>query len=100
MRIGYFADGPWAHEAFHKIIEDESLQICFVMVRYDKQDPVLVELAKKNNIPVEMHPNINSQEFMDKVKTYDVDIFVSMSFNQIFRTVMPVNFRFIGEEIF
>ena len=88
MKIGYFADGPWAHEAFYKIMEDESLQIKFVMVRYDKQDPVLVDLAKKNNIPLEMHPNINSQEFMKRVKQYDVDIFVSMSFNQIFKTEM------------
>lgn len=88
MKIGYFADGPWAHKAFHKIMEDESLQISFIVVRYDNQDPILVELAKKNNIPLEMHPNINSQEFMDRMKKYDVDLFVSMSFNQIFRTAM------------
>ncbi len=85
MRIGYFADGPWAHRAFEKIIKDESIQIVFMTVRYDKRDNVLLSLAEQNNIPVELSDNINSQAFMDTVKMYKADLFVSMSFNQIFR---------------
>lgn len=88
MKIGYFADGPWAHKAFHKIISDDSIRIMFVMVRYDKQDPVLIELANENNIPVELCENINSKDFIEKVKLYHADLFVSMSFNQIFRKEM------------
>lgn len=88
MKIGYFGDGPWAHQAFNKIILDSSLEIAFVMVRYDKQDAVLIQLAEQNNIPVELSRNINSNEFMDRVKRYQVDIFVSMSFNQIFKEQM------------
>ena len=38
MRIGYFADGPWAHKAFEKLIKDESIKIVFMTVRYDKRD--------------------------------------------------------------
>ena len=30
------------------------------------------------------HPNINSDEFISKLRNYDCDLFVSMSFNQIF----------------
>ncbi len=85
MRIGYFADGPWAHRAFEKIVEDESIKIEFITVRYNSKDKVLLNLADKYNIPVEISPNVNSQEFLDAVKKYKADLFVSMSFDQIFR---------------
>ncbi|MDD6628167.1 MAG: methionyl-tRNA formyltransferase [Lachnospiraceae bacterium] len=88
MRIGYFGDGPWAHRAFKKIVSDSTLTIAFVMVRYDKQDAVLMQLARENNIPVELCENINSKEFIVKVQQYKVDLFVSMSFNQIFKKEM------------
>ena len=88
MKIGYFADGPWGHKAFEKIISDGSLQIVFLTVRYDKKDTVLMDLAREHNIPIELSRNINSIEFIDKMKTYDADLFVSMSFNQIFKSEM------------
>lgn len=88
MRIGYFGDGPWAHRAFKKIVSDSTFTIAFVMVRYDKQDAVLIQLARENNIPVEFCENINSKEFIAKVQQYKVDLFVSMSFNQIFKKEM------------
>lgn len=88
MKIGYFADGPWGHKAFDKIIEDDSLEIVFVTVRYDKRDEVLIKLAQENNIPVEMSENINSREFISRVEKYGADLFVSMSFNQIFKNEM------------
>lgn len=88
MRIGYFGDGSWAHRAFKKIVSDNTLTIAFVMVRYDKQDTVLMQLARENNIPVELCENINSKEFIAKVQQYKVDLFVSMSFNQIFKKEM------------
>ena len=86
MKIGYLGDGPWAHEAFNRIIEDSSIEIKFVMVRFDSRDSVLMELAAQNSIPVELSKNINSEEFIEKVKEYDVDLLVSMSFNQIFKS--------------
>ena len=88
MKIGYFADGPWAHEAFKKIIEDETIEIKFITVRFDTKDSVLIEFAKKYNIPLEISENINSREFIERIKQYDVDLFVSMSFNQIFKSEM------------
>lgn len=85
MKIGYFADGPWAHKAFEKIVSDESIKIVFMTVRYDRKDEILLNLANKYGIPVELSDNINSREFIDAVKKYKADLFVSMSFNQIFR---------------
>lgn len=88
LQIGYFADGPWGHNAFQKIIMDKSLEIKFICVRNEHKDPILVDLGKKNNIDVLWTDNINSPEFIDKMKKYDVDLFASMSFNQIFKPEM------------
>ncbi|GFI08914.1 methionyl-tRNA formyltransferase [Lachnospiraceae bacterium] len=85
ITIGYFADGPWAHKAFEKLMQDETIHISFICVRYDKRDKVLQELGEKNHIDVLYSPNVNSAEFIEKVKKYEADLFVSMSFNQIFK---------------
>ena len=85
IKIGYFGDGPWAHEALKRLIRDNSIEIKFVTVRYDKRDPELMELAQRNDIPVEIHQNVNSDVFLNKISKYNVDLFVSMSFNQIFK---------------
>ena len=85
MKIGYFADGPWGHRSFEKIIADKSLEIVFVTVRYDKKDPVMIKMAEEQGIPVVLHPNINTPEARKEYASYGADIFVSMSFNQIFK---------------
>lgn len=86
MSIGYFGDGPWAHEAFKKLVDDESIDIKFVTVRYDKRDPQLIALSEEYKIPIELSQNVNSDEFLGRIEKYGVDLFVSMSFNQIFKT--------------
>lgn len=85
MRIGYFADGPWGQNALMQLLEDSSLSIAFVCVRNDHKDPVLSLLAQQNQIDLLYHPNINSVEFLEKMAQYRCDLFVSMSFNQIFK---------------
>lgn len=85
LRIGYFADGPWAHEAFEKLIRDDSLEIVFICIRYSKKDPVLQELGILNKIEVLWTPNVNSENFIEIIQKYAADIFVSMSFDQIFK---------------
>ena len=88
MKIGYFADGPWAHKAFDKIVADSSLEIRFMTVRYDRQDDELIRRAKAHNIPIELSANINSPAFVEKMKSYGVDLFVSAASKQIFKTEM------------
>ena len=41
MKIGYFADGPWSHKAFEKIIADSGFKIEFICVRFDTKDDTL-----------------------------------------------------------
>ncbi len=84
LRIGYFADGPWSHQALDKLLLDETLQIRFVCARNDAPDPVLKTKADEVGLDFITHPKINSTEFLDLIKTYACDLFVSMSFNQIF----------------
>lgn len=85
LHIGYFADGKWGHNAFYKLHDDESIAIDFICVRNDYKDPVLMKLGQENGIDVLYSPNINSDEFLGKVSSYKSDLFVSMSFNQIFK---------------
>ena len=85
LKIGYFADGPWAHQALNKILTDDSLAVAFICARYDRPDLRLQEMAQAHDLPFITHPRINSPEFRDLMLRFDCDIFVSMSFNQIFR---------------
>ena len=73
MKIGYFADGPWGHRAFEKIVADNSLRIVFLTVRYDKKDSVLVKMADKQGIPVIIHQNINTPEARAEYARFGAD---------------------------
>jgi len=86
LNIGYFADGPWGHNTFYKLIEDPEIKISFICVRYDSKDETLKDHAKRNNIDYIKHKNVNSDEFISAVEKYKCDLFVSMSFNQIFKS--------------
>lgn len=86
MKLGYFADGPWAHKALDKILENEHLQVAFIVARYDKADPVLREYADRLDIPYYLHPNVNSPDFIQMIEKHQCDVYVSMSFNQILKT--------------
>lgn len=85
FKIGYFADGPWSHKAFELLIRDESIEICFIVPRTDTTDDTLKNYAEKYGIDYLYPVKVNSEEFIEKAKSYDSDLFVSMSFNQIFR---------------
>lgn len=85
IKIGYFADGPWSHEALLKLLSDETLEVRFICARNEKPDPVLRAKASENSLDFFTHKNINASEFLDLMKSYQCDLFVSMSFNQIFR---------------
>jgi len=85
LKIGYFADGPWSHNAFERLIDDPLIKIEFVCVRYDTKDLTLKKFCDKYDVPYMKHENINSDEFISQVKGFSCDLFVSMSFNQIFR---------------
>lgn len=86
LKIGYFADGPWAHEAFKRLIVDKQISIQFICVRYDTTDRVLWDYCENYKIPYLKHKNVNSDDFIQRIQHFDCDLFVSMSFNQIFKS--------------
>lgn len=88
MIIGYFADGPWSHRTLERLLVKPDVKIAFICARYDNPDQILKNRAEFENIPFLLHPNINSAEFSEAIQSYSCDLFVSMSFNQIFRRAM------------
>lgn len=85
MRIGYFADGPWGHETLELLLSDPSIEIAFIVPRNDTRDTFLKEKAKAFGVDYMSPVKVNSDEFYEQAKAYDCDLFVSMSYNQIFR---------------
>jgi methionyl-tRNA formyltransferase len=88
MKIGYFGDGPWAHQAFDLLLSDPAVEIAFVCPRFDSRDPVLIERAEKASVPVVIEKNVNTREAIERIGGFKCDLLVSMSFNQIFRQSM------------
>ena len=85
LKIGYFADGEWSYKAFDKLIGDGGVEIKFICVRYDTKDETLHSYCKEYNIPYLKHFDVNSDEFIEEVAKFNCDLFVSMSFDQIFK---------------
>ena len=86
IKIGYFADGPWSHLAFEKIIQDPEIDVKFIVPRNDTKDETLKNYSLKYNIDYLFPVKINSTEFINEIKKYKCDLFVSLSFNQIFKS--------------
>ena len=86
IRIGYFADGPWSHKAFEKIIKDDRIEIAFIVPRFDSKDETLFNYAEKFEIDYFKLENVNSANSLEKISVYKCDLLVSMSFNQIFKS--------------
>lgn len=85
MKIGYFADGPWSYEALDNLVIDNRYNLRFICARFENPDIVLKKKAKQLGIDFLVEENINNISFIKKLKKYNCDIFVSMSFDQIFK---------------
>lgn len=86
MKIGYFADGPWSHHTLEKILGSSHFEISFICGRFDNPDPHLRLRALEEEIPFLVNKNVNSDSFFEVLNGFDCDMYVSMSFNQIFRS--------------
>ena len=84
--IGFFGDGPWAHRALKRLLGNPELAVAFVCSRHRSPDPILADLAHQAAIPHIVHQNVNSDSFIDLIPKVEYDLFVSMSFDQIFRS--------------
>lgn len=85
MKIGYFADGPWGHNTLELLLSDTSIEIAFIVPRNETKDTFLIDKAKEFGIDYLCPVKVNSDEFYEQAKAYNCDLFISMSYNQIFR---------------
>ena len=85
MKIGYFGDGPWAHQALDQIVDKPGLRVVCIVARHKNPDPVLRERANELEVPFHAPEDVNAEAFLDQLKKYSPDINVSMSYNQILR---------------
>jgi len=85
IKVGYFADGKWAHSSFKWLIKDKSIEISFLCLRNKNPDIFLSKIAKKENIKIFNPKDINSPKFINKKIVKDANLFISMSYNQIFK---------------
>lgn len=84
LAIGYFADGAWAHQALDRFLHDPSIRVAFICARSGHPDPFLRKQAEAHGIDFFAHEQVKSDAFYEKVTHYRCDLFVSMSFDQIF----------------
>lgn len=82
--IGYFGDGPWAHRALERLLINPDISVAFVCSRHGSPDQVLSDLAGQSGVPSLSHRDVNSDDFLGLIPAVDYDLFVSMSFDQIF----------------
>ena len=67
LKIGYFADGSWSHNAFEKIVNDERFDIRFIVPRNDTKDETLLNFAVKYKIDYFKLNNVNSKNSLNKI---------------------------------
>ena len=84
MRIVFFADGPWAERALDKMLQ-RGYEIRLIVLRHHIPDESIRASALEKKIPVVNPANVNDQNFLRELLSYNVDIGVSVSFNQIFK---------------
>lgn len=85
ISLGYLGDGPWAQNAFLQLTHDPSVHILFVIPRFENPDQILIEFANKAKIPLLTFANVNELASIEKISSFNPDLLVSMSFNQIIK---------------
>ena len=85
LRVGFFGDGPWAHNALQHLFGDSNIQVGLVVGRNRTMDTQLEVLAVEGHVPFRRYQNINSKEAQLELADKSLDLFVSMSFDQIFQ---------------
>tara|TARA_B100001059_G_C17832647_1_gene585748 strand:- start:2801 stop:3685 length:885 start_codon:yes stop_codon:yes gene_type:complete len=83
MKLGIFADGKWGLFFLKKIIKNKSFKVKFICGRANS-DHSIKKIALNNKKPFFKFKNIKSNYAFNKIKSFDTDLLVSMSYDQIF----------------
>ena len=85
ISFGYFGDGPWSHRALETLLADARFRLAFVVARFSRDEPTLRAFAEAAGVPFLRPENVNNDAFLATVAPLAADLFVSMSYDQIFR---------------
>tara|TARA_Y100000996_G_scaffold404882_1_gene379437 strand:- start:757 stop:1653 length:897 start_codon:yes stop_codon:yes gene_type:complete len=86
IRIGFFCDDEWGFNTLRLILKKKNYKIQFVCTRYlGGVKKKIKTFCKKEKIDQFSFKNINSSIAIKKIKSYDLDILASMSYDQIFK---------------
>jgi len=85
ISFGYFGDGPWSHRALQTLLADDRFRLAFVVARSSRDEPTLRTFAEAAGVPFLRPDNVNGDAFLEAVAPLAADLFVSMSYDQIFR---------------
>ncbi len=85
IKIGFFGDGQWAFNSAKKLLKNKFIKIDFFCLRAKKPDSKLLKLANKSKISCFNFKNINMQNNINKIKNYNSDLLISVSYDQIFK---------------
>lgn len=85
ISFGYFGDGPWSHRALEVLLTDGRFRLAFVVARKDRDEPVLRAFADGAGVPFFRPSAVNDDAFLARVRPLNADLFVSMSYDQIFK---------------
>lgn len=98
INVGLFLSYKWGKTTFERLVREQNIEIKFVCFRADEDTEEFQSDLARRKIPFYIYKNINTSEFIEKIKRYGCDIFISFGFNQIFkREVLQINHsRFIN----
>ncbi len=84
LRIAVFGDNKWCLNLLRKISKDKSLDLIFICGRY-KKDNNLIKFARSIKVKFIKPKNINSNNMIKFLKKSNLNLCISMSYDQIFK---------------
>ena len=85
VKIGVFGDGAWAANLVLLLNQIPNYEVCFVVKRFTTDDDDLEQRAKEHGIPLFEVENVNTPEALELFSSFQADVYLSMSFDQIIR---------------
>ena len=72
-------------QCIHEIVNDSRFDIQFIVPRTETKDKTLLNYSKQYKIEYLILDSVNSKASLNKIKSFNCDLLVSMSFNPNFQ---------------
>lgn len=85
FQLVLFADGVWGTRTLESLLQSPLLEVQAVVLRKNPSDDSLEKLAKRENLTILQPEKVNSPSFRKILAEFNSQLFVSMSYDQIFK---------------